>query len=184
MYKIIPIILFVTIFCGGSKAGFLRSQLSYNSGYPSGIPFAVGHHSSYAAPFATPLPVAPLSSPHPYAAIGYSLPPVFKYRSRGASFGPFTTYASVRSHHKFAFPAPVPSFYNAPHFNAPPPVTYSAPVAAYGPPAIAYGGDFEEPSTIVKYGPPITTTTTTYSTTAAAASATTLPVATPLNAGW
>lgn len=170
-------IILLIILCSGSNAGFLRSRLAYSAGFPAPIPFAAGHHygSTYGAPpFAAPLPVAPLPvapNSHPYAAVGYSAPTVFKVRSRGSSFGPFSAYGSIRSHHKFAYPAPVPSFYNAPL-----PVSYEAPEIPY---------DFEVPNTVVKFGPPITTTTTTYSTTAAATAAA-VHVATPLNAanGW
>lgn len=138
------------------QGGFLGSQLGYSAGFHSPVPFAADNYlPAYGTPhsYAAPLPVAPYGGPHSYS-VGYSSPPVVKFRS----FGPFTTYASVRSHHKFAFPAPVPSFYNAPH---PGGVSYAAPPAVYN--------DYPSGNAVVKFGPPITTTTTTYSTTAHAA---------------
>lgn len=141
-------------------------------------PFAAGHtygssyNAGFGAAYAAHLPVAPISGHHPYAAVGYAATPFVKFHSTGGGFGfsPFA-YASARSHHKFAFPAPVPSIYNAP-----PPVDFD-------PPAVGFSG-FEAPNTVVKFGPPITTTTTTYSSTAAAAVG--VPLTSPLNAvaGW
>ncbi|XP_065361739.1 mucin-5AC [Calliphora vicina] len=206
MNKIIPLVVTLIWISSGVKAGFIGSQLGYNAGFSSSVPFAGEHH--YGSPYAAPSPVAPLRPHHPYANVGYSTPSVVRFRSSsGGGFGPFTSYASVRSHHKFAFSAPVPSFYNAPApvhslYNAPAPVPsfyntpapvnsfYNAPApvssfynaaapVAYGPPAVTYNS-FPAPNTVIKFGPPITTTTTTYSTTAAAAAS--VPVANPLNA--
>ncbi|TMW46192.1 hypothetical protein DOY81_008728 [Sarcophaga bullata] len=164
----IPVLL--TLICASSlvQGGYLGSQLAYSGGFPPQVPFVADNYlPAYGAPhpYAAPSPVAPYGAPHSFG-VGYSSPPVVKFRS----FGPFTTYASVRSHHKFAFPAPVPSFYNAPH----PGVSYAAPPAVYN--------DYPSGNAVVKFGPPITTTTTTYSTTAHAAAP--IAVANSAVAGW
>ncbi|KAI8120184.1 hypothetical protein CVS40_8529 [Lucilia cuprina] len=179
-------LVFTLILVAAEIRTIVGSQLAYNADYGSPIHYSdipncdslygYAYEAPFAAPLpvapiAAPLPVAPLAAPHRYAAVSYSAPPIFRYRSRGFRFAPFNSYVALRPHHKFAYPAPVPSFYNAP------------PSVSYGSPAITYNG-FATPNTVVKFGPPITTTTTTYSATAAAAA--TVPAPQPLNAvgGW